>query len=177
MFDLEDDSALRRLCYFTAFLLILVPLFQAAGASWPLGLGQVRWRMVATNTFSQSLQLPFLGLVMILAIARSVKDTTMARVIGVVSALTAVIMVVSIGLFILDSIQLKSIVSSREMQAYNLATVRVGFVLLVFTISFAVLAYVAFKTPAAQMKIVVKGSKRVVDDEPVGFLIGQDLSK
>jgi hypothetical protein len=177
MFDLDDDSALRRLCYFTAFLLVFVPLFQSLGGVWPLGFGNVRWRLSATGTFIQNMQLPFMGLVLMLAIARASGDRTISRGVGVVSALCTVAVVVAVGLFALDSLQVRAIVRTAEMAAYNVAVARVGFALLVYVVAFAVVTFVAFRPREGQQKPASKGSRKSAPDESVGFLIGQDMSK
>lgn len=178
MFDLESDSGLRRLLSVTAWLLIVYSLFSALGASWPLGFGNMRWRLATTNNFVMNLQMPLLGFVLLLGLARSGRETTAQRVIGILGAIFTVALIVGAGLFVLDSLQLRKIVSSKDMEAYDVAIFRVTGALLIHLVGYIVLTMVAFKSPGGPEKDAYKKMKRnPVTDEPTGFLIGQDLTK
>jgi hypothetical protein len=182
MLDLETDSGLRRLLYLTAFLMIAFPLFQALAASYgdyrALGSANVRWRLGTTNNVVQNIQLPFIGLVLMLALARAMADKATSRIVGVFAAIGTLGFVMAIGLFALDSLQLRSIVSSKDMPAFNNALIRVGVALLLYLVAFLALTLVAFRSPQRMEKVVSKTGKRnPITEEPTGFLIGQDYTK
>jgi len=177
MFNLEEDAPARRLAYLSAFLLIFVPMVQATSQLWPLQLGNIQWRFQAAGALSGVLMLPFLGMAIMALIARATDARGVSKVIGVISALTAVILAASLALFILDALQLKTIVQSRAMETFKIGSVRVGLVTTLFTVLFAILAMTAFKPPAGTVAAVRPGKKAGKQDEDVGLLIGQEFAK
>lgn len=175
-FRLEDDASARRVLYTGAILLVLVPFIQAVSQLWPLMLGNIQWRYQAANALSSVLLLPFLGFMLLLLLARVMESRTLSRVIGVVSALLAVVLAASLVLFVLDALQLKTIVSSQQMSGFQNASARVAIVTLVFIVAFALMALAGFKTPKA---IAPTAAKRGVKqaEEGVGLIVGREYAK
>ena len=176
-FHLEDDAAVRRMLYLAGFNFILVPYFLALVTIWPFGFGNVQWRFgVATTLVGYLFVMPFVGHVMIFAIARAVGDKIMARAIGVFAALEALVLLIATPLFGLDSLQLRSIVKSAEMEGFNRRVLQTGVLLLTFLVFFAVIAVAALRRPKGAPKTIAKSSKKNADDASVGILIGQDYT-
>ncbi|MEO7362972.1 MAG: hypothetical protein ABI120_21745 [Gemmatimonadaceae bacterium] len=177
-FDLENDDGLRRVLYLSAFLLFFMPYFQALAGLWPLQLGSLQWRFQATGAMSVIMMLPFLGLVLALAIARPVGHKGVQRLVGTVAALTAVGLIIALGLFAMDALQLKKIIRDAQMNAFNKAVLTATFTLLFSLCTFSVLSVVAFRSPrGSTAKAAPKSARKASVDQSPGLLIGQDYTK
>ncbi len=176
VFDLENDDAMRRLSYTSAILLIVIPFFQTivAPGMWPIGLGNVQWRFGAANALSGMILIPFLGTVVVLGIARACGHRTIARIVGGLSGFTALVMFGGIGLFMLDSLQLKAVVKTQLVPQFQQVVFRVVLVTAIFAIAYLWLAIVAFRSPEGAAKPVAKGSRKSEEGKGPGFLIGQE---
>lgn len=176
MFNLEDDAPARRLAYLVALLLVFMPVLQVLLQIWPLQLGNIQWRFPAAGVLVGSLQSPFLGLAIIALVARSTESRGISRTVGILSAITSIVLIASLVLFVLDALQLRAIVNSRGMQQFQLTSIRVGLTCLIFTVAFAVLAMVALKQPKGTARTADRTTVRGKDDS-VGLLIGQEFAK
>jgi cytochrome bd-type quinol oxidase subunit 2 len=142
--DLHDDAVSRRVLFMIAALLITVPFVQAGAQIWPLQLTNIQWRFGAANAFSSILLLPFLGLSLLLLLARGLENRGLARVVGGLSAIFTVGLLGSLVVFVLDSQELKTIVSTQMSAQFNSTTIRVGFVTLLFLLAFSFLTLSSF---------------------------------
>jgi hypothetical protein len=147
--DLHDDRALRRVLFLCAILLIFVPFLQAGSQLWPMQLSNIQWRFGAANALSAVLLLPFLGLSLLLVIARSVESSSIAKSVGAIAGLFTVALAASFVVFILDALQLKTIVSTQMEAAFKTTSARVGLTTLLFMVAYLVLALAGFKSPRA----------------------------
>ncbi len=175
MFNLEDDAPSRRLAYLAGLLLIVIPTLQAVTQLWPLQFGNIQWRFQAAGSLSSVLLLPFLGLVLIALIARSSESRGISRTIGILSIIMALVMGASLVLFVLDALQLKTIVTSRAMQGFQITFFRVGLVSGLFSLLFAFLGWVSLKGTGSGSVSKGKSSQRkIVEDDEAGsgLLIG-----
>lgn len=170
-FNIEDDAPLRRVLYATAFLLIVIPFVQAISQLLPLQLGNIQWRFLSANPLSSVLLLPFLGLLLLLLMARTLMSRGLSLFVGILSALFSLGLLASLVLYILDGLQLKAIVSSAQMAAFQNAFVRVSIVALVFAVVFAMMALAALKAPKGSAMTTKKGVKQA--DEGVGLIVGR----
>ncbi len=178
---LEDDAPARRIVYIGALLLIAVPLVQVGSQIWPLQLSNIQWRFTAANSLSAVLLLPFLGATLMFLTARATESRGLSRVIGALVGLFAVGLVASTVLFVLDGLQLKTIVQSRQMDQFNIAMARVGVLSLVFSVAYAMLAFACFRGPRAARATTAKagstgsssrsGSSK--NDDAVTLIVGQ----
>lgn len=182
-FDLHDDPSLRRVLYLGAFLLILVPFLQAGSQLWPVQPSNIQWRYIAANALSAVLLLPFLGLVLLLVISRHMEQGGLAKTVGVIAGVFAAGLAASFVVFILDALQLKTIVSTSNETQFKATAVRVGVVTVLFTVGFLVLALAGFKSPRGSM---VRGSSSAAsrrgrqasepeakDDDSPGLIVGR----
>lgn len=170
-FNIEDDAPLRRVLYATAFLLIVIPFLQAISQLLPLKLASIEWRFLAANPLSSVLLLPFLGLLLLLLMARTLASRGLSLFVGVVSAFFALVLAASLVLFILDGLQLKAIVNSAQMANFQNTFARVAVVSVIFTVVFAMMAVAALKAPKGSPMSTKKGVKQA--DEGVGLIVGR----
>jgi hypothetical protein len=177
-FDLHDDPSARRILYIGAILLIAVPFLQALSQIWPLQLSNIQWRFGAANALSSILLLPYFGLLVLLLMSRALESRSLARLVGLLSALLTLGLMASLTLFVLDAQELKAIVSSQMLAAFNNTTVRVGLVTALFTVAFAYLTIVSFKSPTssgASARRPARAPRTTAakdSDEDMGLIVG-----
>lgn len=174
--DFEEDDALRRALYSLGFVLICVGYIQGIMTAYPVQLGNVQWRFVAAGSTAALFTLPLLGQTLIFATARVAGNSTLQRVMGVISGLTALVLLLWIALFVLDTVQLRTIVKSQEMARFNRQAIATAITMLIFTAGFSILALSALRRAKGVVKPVTRTTKKVVDDGSLGLLIGQDYS-
>lgn len=142
--DLHDDAVSRRVLFTIAALLVAIPFVQAGAQIWPLQLTNIQWRFGAANALSSILLLPFIGLSVLLLLARGLENRGLARLVGALSAIFTIGLLGSLVVFVLDSQELKTIVSTQMSAQFNSTTLRVGFVTVMFVFAFALLTLSAF---------------------------------
>lgn len=172
-FRLEDDAPLRRVLYIAAVILMTIPTVQVLSQLWPLQLVSIQWRFGAANAFSAILMLPFMGVALLLVLARATDSRGLSRLIGAVSGLLAFVLAASTVLFILDALQLKTIVQSRMLDQFLSTMYRVAILSTVFCIAFGILAQSAFSFPKATKAAQIKGTAGKKADDGVGLIVGQ----
>ena len=176
-FDLENDNALRRTFYIAGWLLILMPVVQGFSQAWPLRFGNVEWRFGATNLFTGLLMVPYVGLCIVLAIAKYCEQKNIVRLVGFFAAFCTIVLVGGDLLYVLDALQLKAIVKTQEMARFNRGVMQNGFTAVMYTVVFALYSLAALRGSKSEPKVVAKGSRKVVSDDSPGLLIGQDYDK
>lgn len=169
--NIEEDAPLRRVLYATAFLLIVVPFFQAVSGIMPLRFSNIEWRFQMANPLSSVLLLPFLGLLLLLIMSRSLASRGLSLFVGIVCAFFALALAASLGLFVLDGLQLKPIVNSAQMPLFENLFVKVSIVTTLFIFTFAMMAMAALKAPKGSPIAARKGVKQA--DEGVGLIVGR----
>jgi hypothetical protein len=147
LFQIEDDAPTRRMLYISALLLVVVPFFQGFTQIWPLQLSNIQWRFQVANFLSSIFLLPFVGLVMLLWLARMGGSRKVSMTVSVISALMSVGLLVSLVLFVLDALQIKAIISSAQLDQWKSQVVRVLGTSSLFVVAFAMLAFASLKTP------------------------------
>ena len=176
-FRLEDDAPLRRVLYIAALILITIPTVQVLSQLWPLQLVSIQWRFGAANAFSAILMLPFMGVALMLVLARATDSRALSRLIGGLSGLLSFVLAASTVLFILDALQLKTIVQSRMLDQFTSTMYRVAILAIVFCIAFGILALSAFSFPKTTKAAQAKGAAGKKADDGVGLIVGQTGSR
>jgi hypothetical protein len=102
---------LRRLApavYCIAALLLLLPMIDYLGNAWPFRPGAVDWRYGVVGMISTYLLSPLLGLLVASMTAAALEQERVSRVLGVLVWIGAVLMLVALAGFLLDSLQVRS---------------------------------------------------------------------
>lgn len=177
--DLHDDNVSRRVLFVVALLMIGVPFVQSIAQIWPLQLSNIQWRFGAANALSSVLLLPFLGLSLLLVMARGLEQSGLARLVGAVAALFTLGLLASVAVFVLDAQELKTIVSSQMTAQFNSTTLRVGAISVIFVLAFALLTIFSFSAMPGGSG-AGKSSKRAgaskseaAEDDAPGLIIGR----
>ncbi|HSJ25424.1 MAG TPA: hypothetical protein VK929_12175 [Longimicrobiales bacterium] len=138
-----------------AGILVLYPALDVLQAVWPIRLGDVGWRVVVAGLVSRVLVTPILGLGLAFALAVWLKQRRVLRALSLVCGGVAVMLVMGLGVFALDALQMRRMVATEGVQGnYDLGLV-VSF--LKYTIALGllgVLAAVQWKTAQAMPKRV-----------------------
>ena len=169
--NIEDDAPLRRMLYATAFLLIVIPFLQAISQLLPLQLGNLQWRFLSANPLSSVLLLPFLGMLLLLMMARALANRGLSLFVGILAAIFALLLAASLVLFVLDGLQLKAIVNSAQTAQFQNVFARVTAVTVIFVVVFTMMALAALKAPKGSPLAMQKGVKQA--DEGVGLIVGR----
>ncbi len=172
LLDLHDDPTVRRVLYLGAILMVAVPFLQAASQLWPLRLSNIQWRFGAANALSSVLLLPYMGLSVLVLMSRALESRALARTVGAISALCTFGLLGSLTLFALDALQLKKIVTSAMMNAFNTTAFRVGLVTALFMLAFALMSMACFTTPRRGHTARGKTGEKHADDGP-GLIVGR----
>lgn len=125
LLDLVDDAPVRRLLLMLALLLIAIPFLQSGAQIWPFQPNNIRWRYDAATVLSGNLMLPFFGLALLAILARLLESRGLGLFIGGAGVLLTLGLVASAVVFVLDALQLNTIVSSQMAQAFRNTSVRV----------------------------------------------------
>lgn len=171
--DLHDDPSARRLLLAVAVTMIMVPFIQAGAQIWPLQLTNIQWRFSAANALVSALMSPFLGMALLLVIARATDSRGLARTVGVLGAVFSVGLLASLALFVLDAQQLKTIVSTQMTQAFTNTTFRTGASALFFAVAFPLMAIAGFSTPRRSGLGAGKLPSGKDAGDSVGLIVGQ----
>jgi hypothetical protein len=166
--NLHNDSALRRVLFLGAILLVGVPFLQAGSQLWPLQLGNIQWRFGVANALSSVLLLPFLGLMTLFAVSRALDSRGVSRVVGGIAAFLAIGLLGSLVVFYVDASELRAIVNSQQLATFESTTLRVEVISALFFLAFAVLAHAGFSAP--QKASVGRKSEK---EESVGLIVGR----
>lgn len=179
--DLHDDHVSRRALFLVALLMIGVPFVQTFAQIWPLQLSNIQWRFAAANALSSVLLLPFLGLSLLLVVARGLGQRGLARAIGAIGAVFTLGLLASVAVFVLDAQELKTIVSTQMTAQFTSTTLRVGMISALFVVAFGALTLFGFSAlpGGSSSSGSSKGSKRSSaaaaeeSDEGPGLIVGR----
>lgn len=138
--DIHDDDATRRLLITAALLMIAIPFIQVGAQIWPLRPRDIRWRFDAASNLTSVLIMPFLGMSLLRLIGKATESRALSLTVTILSGLMTAALVASVIVFALDAIQLKTIVTSQMLTAFQMTSVRVGLVATLFALAYLILA-------------------------------------
>ncbi len=104
-------NQLRRVAaaaYLLAALLIVFTSMDLVQSVWPIRAGDVQWRVLSVGLLSRMLITPLLGLVVAYFAALLMEHRRVLRTLAVLEALLAVLLVVGIGFYALDALELRA---------------------------------------------------------------------
>lgn len=155
-------AALAGSLYVIGLLFVIVPPFDiligvVSGTPDP---GLARWRFGVVGLVSTQLPLMLLGMVVLLTAAHLKGHRWIARIIGALCGLGAVVILAAIGLFTLDALEIRSTVVEQLARTYDLTLVKTIFAMLMGTVASALLAVAAFKVVGPRGARVAPGQTR-----------------
>ena len=119
--DVRRDSLIKA-GYLVALLLVLVPLLDAFARTWPMRLGDERWRYGTSGILLNTMTTPLLGVFVAMVIAAALEHRRTLRVIAGVTLLSGVTVLAAIAAFGLDYLQLRAGVTPEAMGGFDAAS-------------------------------------------------------
>lgn len=126
--------------YVLAVLLFFSPVMELFIGVWPPRPGDIQWRFGLLGLVATSVLTPLVALVFVFTAATALDHGRVVKALGVVSALGALFMLLAMGAFLLDMVQLRTSVVASQQRAYVLAS---GKALFTFVLAAGVLTTVA----------------------------------
>jgi hypothetical protein len=105
----DRNRSFYSIGYAIASLLIVLPLLELALTIWPMRPSVVLWRFGSFGLLTQAMMLPTLGAFLALVVARHLEQRRVQLVLGVAAGLVALVHLVGLGMFMLDSLQARSL--------------------------------------------------------------------
>ena len=122
--ELRDRfRSVARAVYLVAILLVVGPLLDLTASTWPMSPGSVAWRFAATGLLSKALLVPLLGSLAVVVGALLLEHRRLLRMVSYANAGIAILLIGTIILFMLDTVQLRSAVAPEAVLAYDVAVV------------------------------------------------------
>jgi hypothetical protein len=109
--------------YLLAFLAVTLPFVDTALNWGSIQPGTTAWRFGATGSLATSALLPMAGVVLAFCIAHAAEHLIVQRVLQVLSGLAAIAVVVFMGLFTLDALEMRALVSGG-IRRFDVAVLR-----------------------------------------------------
>ncbi len=150
-------------------MLLFIPCVQTFSQLWPFQVTNIQWRFRAAEMLSALGLLSFLGFAIMGAVGRISGQRRFERIVGWATALITVLLIAAFGLFVLDAIQLKSIVPSRAMDGFIQSCFRVGVVAVILTAAYAYIATIFIRGLPSRAGAAKVGES----SERIGLIVGR----
>ncbi len=142
--------------YLVAFMLVAIPLFDAAMSVYPFALGNEQWRFGAIGLLSNAFMLPAAGLLIALGTGLAFGHFRFLRILGVLCAIGAVCIVLLLLLFTLDSLQARLNITPQAKLAFVVASFTAGAKMILAVLTLAGIAAAGIKSRDAAEKATPK---------------------
>ena len=120
---LAQQRRLALPCYIVAVAMMILPVFdQMMQLASKLNLSDARWRYGALGSVSYMLLLPLLGMTIAFALSAVFEHRTWQRVLSVVAVAGIVLIVIAMGMFTLDAIEVRSLMRKEAQSTWAVAT-------------------------------------------------------
>ena len=136
----DGAEALEAPLYFVALLLIATPSIDFITSVLPLRPSNIEWRFATVGLLSGFVLTPLLGVVLAMVVALQAGHTRFQRVIAVLNAGLAVVFSITVVLFLLDIVQLRSAVQPEARSAFQGAAAKAVLKHLTFIVALGWLA-------------------------------------
>ncbi len=117
---------LKGAFYCVGALLILISLMDYAGSVLPAQLGNVGWRYGAVGLISSFALTPLLGGVILLGTAALSRQRAVLRAVGLLHLVVAVLLLVAIGSFALDALQVRRGSPPESQRVTEISAIKAG---------------------------------------------------
>lgn len=120
---LAQQRKLATPAYIVAVAFMVLPVFDQMMQLAPtLALHNARWRYGALGMMSNMLLLPLLGMTLAFALSAVFEHRRWQRVLSIVAVVGAVFVVVAMGVFALDAIEVRSLMRKEMLSSWSVAT-------------------------------------------------------
>ena len=108
--------------YFVAFLLVVIPFFDALMSVAPFHPGVAQWRFAAVGLLSNALMIPSVGVLVAVVTAVTLDHDAAKRAIRVASWIMVPVLFAAMGFFALDSMQTRAVVRAEMQLSFLVAS-------------------------------------------------------
>ena len=129
----DDLRFLAWIAYALAALFVILPLSDVALGVLPLRFGNMRWRIGTTGIVTGALLFPMIGAFLGLSASHVFGHRRMQYFIAGSLGLLALVLILVVGMFALDTMQVRREVDTRQRHLYSRAAIR-GVVTQIMTI-------------------------------------------
>jgi hypothetical protein len=151
--------------YLLAFILVVLPIVDAAVSITPFHPRNVQWRFGAVGMFTNTLITPGVGFMVAVVTAALLQHVRTQRVLAILAWVGAVVLLGLLVVFALDALQTRAMVRPEMMRPFVLASTIAACKLVLWTITFIVFA---------RASRVAGGVSRRVADAPAGSMLIRD---
>lgn len=117
----ECRDILLKAGYLVALLLVVVPVADALARTWPVRIGDERWRFGTMGIVLNAMVTPLLGVFLAMVTAALLEHGRTLQVIAVVTLVAAAAALAGIIGFALDYIQLRASVTDEALAGFDAA--------------------------------------------------------
>lgn len=121
---LDDAEPLVAPLYFVALLLVATPTIDFVTSVLPLRPSNIEWRFASVGLLSGFLLTPLLGIVVAMVTAAMAGRRRTQRALAIVNAVTCGLAIVILLMFLLDIVQLRSVVQAEAKASFEGAAVK-----------------------------------------------------
>lgn len=147
LFTMAQPRQLAWPTYIVAFSLALLPMADQLMTILPVRIGEAKWRFGAFGLLSSSLLFPCIGFMLAVYAAGAFEHRRFQRVLGFIGLALAAVVLIGVGLFALDTLQVRSAVNVGMKTGYEIASVTAAVKGLLGVLLFAGFANAALRAP------------------------------
>jgi hypothetical protein len=133
--------------YLVALAFLLIPPFDAFMQVLPLRVHDPRWRFGFFGLESNALMLPMAGLLIAFMTAVFFEHRRFQKVLGILSTIAAVAVIVALGVFALDALQVRPEVKPAAQLAFRVASMTAALKSILGIITLIGFSYAALRAP------------------------------
>jgi hypothetical protein len=104
-----------------ALVLLVSPLVDLLGAIWPARMSEVSWRFGAFGLTTSALVSPILGFALLKVAGVLLDQRGVVRAVAIIDLLLLLLLLVGLGFFALDYLQLRATLAPASLPQYDMA--------------------------------------------------------
>lgn len=158
----ERLASLAGPAYCVAALLVITPLGDFLSGVWPWRLGAVEWRFASSGLLSGFLLTPLLGALVAIGVAAARGSERLLRLFGIATLALAVVCGLVLALFILDAVQVNSVVPAQQRRAFYDASIKAFLKYVLACVASAWLGRSAYRLGGFRMPLRSSGKRGTV---------------
>jgi hypothetical protein len=133
--------------YLVALAFLLIPPFDAFMQVLPLRVHDPKWRFGFFGLESNALMLPMAGLLIAFMASVLFEHRRFQKVLGILSTIAAVLLIVGLGVFALDALQVRPEVKPAAQLAFKVASMTAALKSILGIITLVGFSYAALRAP------------------------------
>ena len=166
-----SEGTLSSVGYGLAVALIIVPLLEPLFTVWPLQPSNVQWRVGAFGMTTSSMLLPVAGVAVAALTAYVRREWRALQVVAVLSLAGALVLLGGLGLFGLDSLQVRQQLPTNTVSTFERTMVRAAGTTLLFVGLLAWIGIGGWKAAGGRQTGTARTSRSDADQKASPMLI------